>query len=451
MPGWFQYETTIKTNGKVQDLADLLEMKRVYMRGHLGDFWCFVFDNYKLGVIQGRNLEVKIAEGASWEGDAFAFVNALLECRFIHRSEDAAPEFCEECFPPKEDGTPYDPVPGNYIVHGWAERIHYYLRFEERQRIKREQDAARQRNKRAKEAAVKGPRADKILSVRETSHNRYMPQRRGLRAAPTIVHDKLRHAIESVTSRYSHADEKRDVTLPSRSPSRAGISETPPKSVMTGGEFIPFDPARIPPTTPNIEADQPYSLNRDITQTSRGQKRDVTHVSLPTNLQTVQEPSSKDTSFSPSLNDRDGEKDGANGAPNLASAQDEGAKDVEHQAVMDAWPELYLAATGKVCPEELGRLAGIAARWRKKKYANREIIKRMQFFFGSTFADRRAATYPIMEFQKLFNQLEHGPIVESAALSSNRRSYGSKSDTNGGEDFRRFNPAKQGNDFGPDN
>lgn len=212
IPQWIPSDVTLISNPKVGDLSDILEIPRVYVLGHLHAFWHYVFKHFNSGVIVGRNLESKIAtDGAEWKGDAKLFIDALLECRFLHKTDDATIDVCASCFGPDENGDPFPQVdPGGYFVHDWNNIMFYWRLNQKRKELKRAQDAARQRAKRESEKfkSEKGPG----MIVSERPEIPYQPIRRGLRAAPRLVRQEFRHAIKSVTSR----EKRRDVTLMSQ-------------------------------------------------------------------------------------------------------------------------------------------------------------------------------------------------------------------------------------------
>jgi hypothetical protein len=473
MPGWFQHETSLKDSPKARDLADILNIKPVYARGHLGDFWSYVFDHHKFGVIEGRNLETKIAEGASWDGDPRVFVDALVECLFIHRTEDA-PDVCDECFPPKSDGSEYSPVAGAFVVHGWKERVEYYLRFVERKRIKNSQDAARQRKQRAQKAG-------KPLSVREEPRNPYgppNPPKRGLRAAPMIVADRLRHAIESVTSRpisvtavspvdnpvdtsrKCHADELRDVTHVSRSASREGEMDTPPEAPKKVGEMPPSDRSQAPPIFTNTTEFHTDSIERDVTQTSRLQKRDVTHVSPCTDIQTNLLPKDNDrdikTTDAPlvfSSQDEENPKGGAV-APRETFLIPEIPNDPDHKKTVAYWFVCFRAATGEsfegrwgeVSPG--GRIGAIVARRKKRVGGYLGMCRCIRNFFLSEWAEVRNQFYSPGLFETCISNLMVAPMDQYQGEGRGN----DKRNPNAGEDFRVFNPAiHDDGGWGPDN
>lgn len=408
MPGWFPYEIDITDSSEVRDLADILGIKPVYARGHLADLKSYVFKQFQLGIIQGRNLEIKIAEGASWTGPADQFIAALIETGFLHRSELASPELCEQCFPPKE--LPYDLMPGAYILHGWAALIENYLEFIERKKIKKEQDAKRQRDKYHKDKKKEEGDGPSALAVHERPRSEYVPQRRGLRAAPRIIADRFTHALESVSSRNL----SREVTESSQPTSHAAFRPSAPTMPQKPVPSSLPDPTKPPIPSVNETENETYSFDRELTHTSQNPHAPKSVTSLPTNKQT--EKHSSDTPVSLSLKDRES-LTGGTAKKAFACAS--------HVDCKSLFKKLFLKTTGDNMTErDEGFLDKIIARIHRGKgtktlFTYDEIGRRMEFWFASTWVYvRKEWKFRPSQFENQFAALSDGPLEQH----SNRRS-----------------------------
>lgn len=437
---WIQSDVNIDSNPKLRDLADILETPKVHLLGHLHAFWHYAFKHFNDGYIFGRNLETKIAtEGAQWAGEAVKFVNALVECRFLHRSEHSTEEECDECFGSDANGHSFPLLqPGGYVIHGWGPITYYWRLLQTRKQIKRQQDATRQADKRL---ADKEKGQGKSSVVKERPDVPYQAMKRGLRAAPSIVNKDLRAALENVILKDSHA--KNNVTYPITHADKSVTSREKLRDVT-------LDPQNTlqnyTPQNSSIIGDSEKTNTMEY-QVDSHETRDITQKSPHTYKQT-KKPSFKDTSLSLSSQDEESLKDGARGAPSV-EISNSNQKDLPDQKVISVWNQLYLKATGDKCPEDLGRLGRARSTWNKRNYSNQEIVRRIELFFESNFEDPTRPEYAIGEFQKQFVRLEAGPVKIYNTHAATRRSYGSKTLAHGGEDFRTYKPGRD--DFGPDN
>ncbi len=413
MPGWFPYEVDVTDSSEIRDLADILGILPVYARGHLADLRCYIFKQFQLGVIQGRNLEAKISEGASWVGDPIQFISALIETRLLHRTEDASPDYCSECFPPKEDGSPYTLVPGAYVLHGWASLIENYLEWIERKKIKKEQDAKRQRDKYHRDNDKKKGTAQSTLSVHERPRTEYVPQRRGLRAAPRIIRDRFTHALESVTSRENLREAHADLTLTSQTAFRPNVPTMPQKPIPTPPP-TPQNPAT--PSTNLIEND-PDSLISDLTQTSRSPHAEKSVTSPETDRQTEKH---QEYPVSLSLKDRESLTGGA--AKKIAVAT--------HADCKFLFKTRYKEQTNEELSEKLsGFLDKIIARLHKRpdKFGYDEIGRRAEFWFRSSWSVvRKEWGYRPGEFEKQFDLLREGPLEQHSKRRTTKHGQSDK-------------------------
>jgi hypothetical protein len=435
--GWIKSDVDLRWNPKLGDLADILQVRPVPLMGHLTAFWHWSWKYFNSGVIYGRNLENKIAvDGADWQGDAVTFVNALVETRLLHRSEDA-PRVCEKCFPPAASGAAHPPLqPGGFVIHDWDEITYHYRLFQERKQIKRAQDAERQRRRRAA--------PDERPTVREPSPPY---AKRGLRKAPSLVKAALRHALESVTVPPSHADksvtdpschanervtegvchanpsvtsrdEMRDVTLLSQN-DRSAKSDV----LAMGDERLSEVSRRN--IADNVKHSVSRSETRDVTQESPERKR----------------ASFKDQTASSSLpNNGSEEEAGTNDVPAAFS-------DSTHQGCIGLWLEEFRKATGESYARDAGYIARGVAKLARLGYSHDQIATRIKNFFASTWDGVRKEKWSFALFSRRFNELEAGPLIPFGSGAEGRVYAGAGA----GEDLRKFNPKRDAARFTPDN
>lgn len=84
---WIESHQSLATHKKLLSLKAILKISRAAAVGHLHMFWWWCIDNLTDGKLTGIRKEV-IAEAADWQGDAAEFFEALVESRFIDRTQD---------------------------------------------------------------------------------------------------------------------------------------------------------------------------------------------------------------------------------------------------------------------------------------------------------------------------------------------------------------------------
>ncbi|MFB9326973.1 hypothetical protein ACFFSY_13680 [Paenibacillus aurantiacus] len=84
---WIELHQSLWTHRKTLILAAMLQINETYAGGHLSRFWTWALDNAQDGDLSGLP-DLVIAFGAGWQGDATAFVNALVKAGWIDRDGD---------------------------------------------------------------------------------------------------------------------------------------------------------------------------------------------------------------------------------------------------------------------------------------------------------------------------------------------------------------------------
>lgn len=110
---WIESHQSLLNHRKTGRLARALNVSKVTAVGHLHAFWWWCMDNAPTGMLAGIDPE-DIADGAAWEGEPKAFIDALVYAGFV------------------------DSVPGEECVHDWMDYAGKLIE-------KREKDAERKR------------------------------------------------------------------------------------------------------------------------------------------------------------------------------------------------------------------------------------------------------------------------------------------------------------------
>jgi hypothetical protein len=76
---WIESHQDLRTNPKAKRLARLLDVPLAQAIGHLHMLWWWALDHAEDGNL-GRVDAYDIADGADWQGDEHAFVQALIDC-----------------------------------------------------------------------------------------------------------------------------------------------------------------------------------------------------------------------------------------------------------------------------------------------------------------------------------------------------------------------------------
>jgi hypothetical protein len=416
MAEWIPLDVSYFDNPKIVDLACHLGLSEpMYAGSHHLRLLTYVFNHFKTGVIEGVNLENKIAHAAGWRGDAKLFVDSLVKVGLVHRTDDGAT--CDVCFPPEEDGSPRELLPGFYVVHRWMDRMEAYLYFQERKRIAREQAAKRSREKRKRQSPGN--------VVREAPEVPYDPAPRGLRAAPALVRQKLGEILDSVTSRKRHATRHAE-----RHATRHALERVTSRKRHAAERVTSREPTRDAKLT-NIA--EPHEYTESVTSRKRHATRHALPTNLPNNLQ--KKPSSeegkrhKDTPlvFSSSNGEEENPKGGIldvqNPPPTFFSfkPKPEPENDPDLARCTALWCDLFQA--------KVGRPYGALHRGKISRYLLRrlrhpagpdspaftyaEIERRIRNWFASTW-DRVTTVHEFQfsEFTKRFSDLEFGPLEQ---------------------------------------
>jgi hypothetical protein len=82
---WIESHQSLLTHRKTGRLARALGVSKITAIGHLHAFWWWCLDNAKTGDMASVD-DADIADGACWEGDATAFVEALVFAGFVDAS-----------------------------------------------------------------------------------------------------------------------------------------------------------------------------------------------------------------------------------------------------------------------------------------------------------------------------------------------------------------------------
>jgi hypothetical protein len=124
---WIPLHTNLPTHPKSIALGLALKDKRAWT--YMVQAWVWAADHAQDGRLSARNGASLIEYAAGWEGEQGAFVAAAIEAGFIDRTED-----------------------GSYVFHDWDEMNAGHV-------AKKERDAARQRERRARLSLVFGGRS----------------------------------------------------------------------------------------------------------------------------------------------------------------------------------------------------------------------------------------------------------------------------------------------------
>jgi hypothetical protein len=84
---WIETHQSLLTHRKTYEAADLLEIKPVYLVGHLVSLWCWCLDNAPDGTLKSVSPRI-IARAAQWDDDPNTFVNALVAAGYLDVSDD---------------------------------------------------------------------------------------------------------------------------------------------------------------------------------------------------------------------------------------------------------------------------------------------------------------------------------------------------------------------------
>lgn len=103
---WIELHQSLRDHHKIMDLADDLGIEEAHAIGCCASLWLWCLDYAPEGNLPHNHR--KIARAAKWNGDADAFVQAMMTCGFIE---------------------------GDYTVHDWDE---YALKLIERKRANRD-------------------------------------------------------------------------------------------------------------------------------------------------------------------------------------------------------------------------------------------------------------------------------------------------------------------------
>jgi len=84
---WIETHQSLLTHRKTYEAADRLDIKPVYLVGHLVSLWCWCLDNAPDGTLQGVSTRI-IARAAQWDDDPDTFVNALIGAGYLDLDDD---------------------------------------------------------------------------------------------------------------------------------------------------------------------------------------------------------------------------------------------------------------------------------------------------------------------------------------------------------------------------
>src|SRR5690606_28020749 len=83
---WIELHQSLPRHRKTLVVAAHLGIHRIQAMGHLAALWMWAIDNAEDGDLTGVPAQV-IAFGAEWDGDAQAFVDALIAAGFLERQD----------------------------------------------------------------------------------------------------------------------------------------------------------------------------------------------------------------------------------------------------------------------------------------------------------------------------------------------------------------------------
>ena len=138
---WIESHQSLPTHRKTMRLKAALEIKTPQAMGHLHLLWLWALDNAPDGCLEDIPDE-GIAEVCQWEGDASEFVNALMDAGFIDR---------DTC-----------------MIHDWEDYAGKLM-------ARREANAQRTRDWRARHVTVTSPLRDGATVPNRTQPNRTQP------------------------------------------------------------------------------------------------------------------------------------------------------------------------------------------------------------------------------------------------------------------------------------
>jgi len=166
---WIESHQSLLNHRKTGRFARALTVSKVTAVGHLHAFWWWCMDNAPTGVLAGIDFE-DIADGAAWEGEPQAFIDALVYAGFV------------------------DNVPGEECVHDWMDYAGKLIE-------KREKDAERKRLARQSNPPAPFPTPPQPIQRTSSGHpadgagtvpnrtvpNRTVPNRTGESVAPVAA------------------------------------------------------------------------------------------------------------------------------------------------------------------------------------------------------------------------------------------------------------------------
>lgn len=135
---WIESHQSLLNHRKTGRLARALSVSKVTAVGHLHAFWWWCMDNASTGVLTGIDFE-DIADGAAWEGEPQAFIDALVYAGFV------------------------DSVPGEECVHDWMDYAGKLIE-------KREKDAERKRLARQPDPPAPSPTPPQPIQRTSSGH-----------------------------------------------------------------------------------------------------------------------------------------------------------------------------------------------------------------------------------------------------------------------------------------
>lgn len=135
---WIESHQSLLNHRKTGRLARALSVSKVTAVGHLHAFWWWCMDNAPTGVLAGIDPE-DIADGAAWEGEPKAFIDALVYAGFV------------------------DSAPGDECVHDWMDYAGKLIE-------KREKDAERKRLARQSDPSAPSPTAPQPIQRTSSGH-----------------------------------------------------------------------------------------------------------------------------------------------------------------------------------------------------------------------------------------------------------------------------------------
>lgn len=137
---------SLREHPKLKRFARQLGIKEVHAIGHLHCFWWWSLDYAPGGCLRNHDA-LDIAIGSEWDGDAELYVQALIDCRFIDRSDS----FGENEY--------------TYTVHDWDE---YGGKYQEK--LEKDRDRKRkEREERRKSAGAPDVSDGRPTEIRRTA------------------------------------------------------------------------------------------------------------------------------------------------------------------------------------------------------------------------------------------------------------------------------------------